>query len=103
MVTRKRKTAAKKPGISLPDNQLAQAVTQSAQKIWLAGLGAFAQRTALDVGLQPEARGVGLLKPMPDLEPLLKRAVALGGTSGAPLRLALLRSAGPNRLAVRAQ
>ena len=43
MVTRKRKTAAKKPGISLPDNQLAQAVTQSAQKIWLAGLGAFAR------------------------------------------------------------
>ena len=43
MVTRKRKTAAKKPGVSLPDNQLAQAVTQSAQKIWLAGLGAFAR------------------------------------------------------------
>ncbi len=43
MVTRKRKTAAKKTGISLPDNQLAQAVTQSAQKIWLAGLGAFAR------------------------------------------------------------
>lgn len=32
----------------------------------------------VDVGLQPEAHGVSLLKPMPDLEPLLKRAVALG-------------------------
>lgn len=43
MVTRKRKTAAKKTARPLADNQLAQAVTQSAQKIWLAGLGAFAR------------------------------------------------------------
>jgi len=43
MATRKRKTAPKKAGIPLADNQLAQAVTQSAQKIWLAGLGAFAR------------------------------------------------------------
>ena len=44
MVTRKRKTAARKTGLPLGDNaQLAQAVAQSAQKIWLAGLGAFAR------------------------------------------------------------
>ena len=43
MVTRKRKTAAKKSALPLADNQLALAVTQSAQKIWLAGLGAFAR------------------------------------------------------------
>jgi poly(hydroxyalkanoate) granule-associated protein len=43
MVTRKRKTTAKKTALPLADNQLAQAVTQSAQKIWLAGLGAFAR------------------------------------------------------------
>lgn len=42
MVTRKRKTAPKKTRPAV-DNQLAQAVTQSAQKIWLAGLGAFAR------------------------------------------------------------
>jgi poly(hydroxyalkanoate) granule-associated protein len=43
MVTRKRKTAARKSGKPAADNQMAQAVTQSAQKIWLAGLGAFAR------------------------------------------------------------
>jgi poly(hydroxyalkanoate) granule-associated protein len=43
MATRKRKTAPKKTSTPLADNQLAQAVTQSAQKIWLAGLGAFAR------------------------------------------------------------
>ena len=42
MATRKSKARAK-PGKPLADNQLAQAVTQSAQKIWLAGLGAFAR------------------------------------------------------------
>jgi poly(hydroxyalkanoate) granule-associated protein len=42
MATRKTKSGAKarKPAV---DKQLAQAVTQSAQKIWLAGLGAFAR------------------------------------------------------------
>jgi len=42
MATRKTKTRAK---VRMPaaDTQLAQAVTQSAQKIWLAGLGAFAR------------------------------------------------------------
>ncbi|MGD9953947.1 MAG: phasin family protein [Burkholderiales bacterium] len=45
MVTRKTKARAKtaRKGKSAVDNQLAQAVTQSAQKIWLAGLGAFAR------------------------------------------------------------
>jgi poly(hydroxyalkanoate) granule-associated protein len=43
MATRKRKTTPKKTSTPLADNQLAQAVTQSAQKIWLAGLGAFAR------------------------------------------------------------
>ena len=39
-----RKTKAQaKPRKPVVDNQLAQAVTQSAQKIWLAGLGAFAR------------------------------------------------------------
>jgi poly(hydroxyalkanoate) granule-associated protein len=42
MATRKTKTRAK-ARTSAADNQLAQAVTQSAQKIWLAGLGAFAR------------------------------------------------------------
>ena len=42
MATRKSKARAK-PGKPLADNQLAQAVTQSAQKSWLAGLGAFAR------------------------------------------------------------
>ena len=42
MATRKTKTGAK-AGKAVADNQLAQAVTQSAQKIWLAGLGAFAR------------------------------------------------------------
>ena len=42
MATRKTKTRAK-ARMSAADNQLAQAVTQSAQKIWLAGLGAFAR------------------------------------------------------------
>ncbi|MCM2326622.1 MAG: phasin family protein [Lysobacter sp.] len=42
MATRKTKTRAKVRK-SAADNQLAQAVTQSAQKIWLAGLGAFAR------------------------------------------------------------
>ena len=46
MATRKTKARAK-PGKTVADHQLAQAVTQSAQKIWLAGLGAFARaRTA---------------------------------------------------------
>ncbi len=38
--TRKQKPRARKPAA---DNEFAQAVTQSAQKIWLAGLGAFAR------------------------------------------------------------
>lgn len=42
MATRKTKTRAKVRK-SAADNQLAQAVAQSAQKIWLAGLGAFAR------------------------------------------------------------
>lgn len=42
MATRKTKTRAT-AGKGVADNQLAQAVTQSAQKIWLAGLGAFAR------------------------------------------------------------
>lgn len=42
MATRKTKARAK-AGKKVVDNQLAQAVTQSAQKIWLAGLGAFAR------------------------------------------------------------
>ena len=42
MATRKTKARAK-PGKTVADRQLAQAVTQSAQKIWLAGLGAFAR------------------------------------------------------------
>ncbi len=42
MATRKTKSGAK-AGRKLGDNQLGQAVTQSAQKIWLAGLGAFAR------------------------------------------------------------
>jgi poly(hydroxyalkanoate) granule-associated protein len=42
MATRKTKARAK-AGKTVVDNQLAQAVTQSAQKIWLAGLGAFAR------------------------------------------------------------
>ena len=42
MATRKTKTRAKARNAAA-DNQLAQAVTQSAQKIWLAGLGAFAR------------------------------------------------------------
>jgi poly(hydroxyalkanoate) granule-associated protein len=42
MATRKTKARAK-PGKAAGDKQLAQAVTQSAQKIWLAGLGAFAR------------------------------------------------------------
>ena len=32
----------------------------------------------IDKGLQPEADGVSILKPMPDLDPLLARAVKLG-------------------------
>jgi len=40
--TRKPKSAAKARK-SAVDNQLAQAVSQSAQKIWLAGLGAFSR------------------------------------------------------------
>lgn len=42
MATRKTKTRAKarKPAV---DKQLSKAVTQSAQKIWLAGLGAFSR------------------------------------------------------------
>jgi fructose-bisphosphate aldolase class I len=32
----------------------------------------------IDKGLQPEADGVSMLKPMPDLDPLLARAVKLG-------------------------
>ena len=32
----------------------------------------------IDKGLQPEADGVGMLKPIPDLDPLLARAVKLG-------------------------
>jgi poly(hydroxyalkanoate) granule-associated protein len=42
MATKKTKSGAK-AGRKLGDNQLGQAVTQSAQKIWLAGLGAFAR------------------------------------------------------------
>jgi poly(hydroxyalkanoate) granule-associated protein len=42
MATRKSKARAK-PAKPAVDKQLAQAVTQSAQKIWLAGLGAFAR------------------------------------------------------------
>lgn len=42
MATRKTKARAR-PVKTVTDNQLAQAVTQSAQKIWLAGLGAFAR------------------------------------------------------------
>jgi poly(hydroxyalkanoate) granule-associated protein len=42
MATRKTKARAK-AGKTVADNQLAQAVAQSAQKIWLAGLGAFAR------------------------------------------------------------
>lgn len=41
MATRKTKARAKP--VKTADKQLAQAVTQSAQKIWLAGLGAFAR------------------------------------------------------------
>ncbi len=42
MATRKSKARAR-PVKPAADKQLAQAVTQSAQKIWLAGLGAFAR------------------------------------------------------------
>lgn len=42
MATRKSKSRVKARPAAV-DNQLAQAVTQSAQKIWLAGLGAFAR------------------------------------------------------------
>jgi poly(hydroxyalkanoate) granule-associated protein len=42
MATRKTKARAR-PAKPAVDKQLAQAVTQSAQKIWLAGLGAFAR------------------------------------------------------------
>ncbi len=42
MATRKSKSRAR-PAKPAADKQLAQAVTQSAQKIWLAGLGAFAR------------------------------------------------------------
>lgn len=42
MATRKTKSGMK-AGRKVADNQLGQAVTQSAQKIWLAGLGAFAR------------------------------------------------------------
>jgi poly(hydroxyalkanoate) granule-associated protein len=42
MATRKAKSRAKAAPAGI-DKQLAQAVTQSAQKIWLAGLGAFAR------------------------------------------------------------
>jgi poly(hydroxyalkanoate) granule-associated protein len=42
MATRKSKSRAR-PAKPAVDKQLAQAVTQSAQKIWLAGLGAFAR------------------------------------------------------------
>ena len=42
MATRKTKARAK-PAQAAGDKQLAQAVSQSAQKIWLAGLGAFAR------------------------------------------------------------
>jgi poly(hydroxyalkanoate) granule-associated protein len=42
MATRKTKVGAK-AGRKVADNQLGQAVSQSAQKIWLAGLGAFAR------------------------------------------------------------
>lgn len=42
MATRKTKARAK-PGKIVIDKQLGEAVTQSAQKIWLAGLGAFAR------------------------------------------------------------
>src|SRR5512135_3301637 len=42
MATRKTRTGAK-AGKKVTDNQLGQAVSQSAQKIWLAGLGAFAR------------------------------------------------------------
>jgi poly(hydroxyalkanoate) granule-associated protein len=42
MATRKSKARAR-PAKPAADKQLAQAVTQSAQKIWLAGLGAFAR------------------------------------------------------------
>jgi poly(hydroxyalkanoate) granule-associated protein len=42
MAARKSK-AGPKAGKNVADNQLALAVTQSAQKIWLAGLGAFAR------------------------------------------------------------
>jgi poly(hydroxyalkanoate) granule-associated protein len=43
-MARKRKAGAKAgTTTTLVDNQLAMAVTQSAQKIWLAGLGAFAR------------------------------------------------------------
>jgi poly(hydroxyalkanoate) granule-associated protein len=41
MARKTRTKAGAKPGKILGDNQLAKAVTQSAQKIWLAGLGAF--------------------------------------------------------------
>jgi poly(hydroxyalkanoate) granule-associated protein len=41
MARKMRTKAGAKPGKILGDNQLAKAVTQSAQKIWLAGLGAF--------------------------------------------------------------
>jgi poly(hydroxyalkanoate) granule-associated protein len=41
MARKTRTKAGAKPGKTLGDNQLAKAVTQSAQKIWLAGLGAF--------------------------------------------------------------
>jgi poly(hydroxyalkanoate) granule-associated protein len=45
MATRKTKTTKARAKAARPavDKQLAQAVTQSAQKIWLAGLGAFAR------------------------------------------------------------
>ena len=42
MATRKTKSRGK-TAKKIVDNQLGQAVTQSAQKIWLAGLGAFAR------------------------------------------------------------
>jgi poly(hydroxyalkanoate) granule-associated protein len=42
-MARKQRKAGPKPRNTIVDNQLAFAVSQSAQKIWLAGLGAFAR------------------------------------------------------------
>jgi poly(hydroxyalkanoate) granule-associated protein len=46
MVKKLQKEPAQAEGLGLFDNQLAQAVKESAQQIWLAGMGAFAKAQA---------------------------------------------------------